>query len=104
MAQLARRKARRYWECDGRMLAATESAPIALVQSHKLFPALLFLNTISYFQEMARAIQDARFTAVRTQLRTRWTTFRADATKRYSPFSPRGNVLFYGFFRTTIFP
>ena len=36
-------------KCGGRTLAATESASIALVQSHKLFPALPFLTTISYF-------------------------------------------------------
>ena len=45
-------------KCDGRTLAATESASIALIQSHKLFPALPFLNTVSYFQEMARVVQD----------------------------------------------
>jgi len=45
-------------KCGGRTLAATESASIALVQSHKLFPALPFLTTISYFQEMARVVED----------------------------------------------
>lgn len=45
-------------KCDGRTLAATESASMALVQSHKLFPALPLLNTVSYLQEMARVVQD----------------------------------------------
>jgi hypothetical protein len=45
-------------KCDGRTVAATESASIALVQSHKLFPALPFLTTVSYFQEMARVVED----------------------------------------------
>lgn len=44
--------------CDGRTLAATESASMCLVHSHKLFPALPFLTTVSYFQEMARVVQD----------------------------------------------
>jgi hypothetical protein len=45
-------------KCDGRTLAATESASMALVQSHKLFPALPLLNTVSYLQEMARVVED----------------------------------------------
>lgn len=45
-------------KCDGRTLAETESASISLVQSHKLFPALPFLTTVSYFQEMARVVED----------------------------------------------
>jgi hypothetical protein len=44
-------------KCDGRTLCETASASIALVQSHKLFPALPFLVTVSYFQEIARVVQ-----------------------------------------------
>jgi hypothetical protein len=45
-------------KCDGRTLAETEAASISLVQSHKLFPALPFLTTVSYLQEMARMVED----------------------------------------------
>jgi len=44
--------------CNGRTLAETESDSVALVHAHKLFPGLPFLTTMSYFQEMARVLQD----------------------------------------------
>jgi hypothetical protein len=39
---------------DGKTLAHTASNSIDLVQSHKVFVCLLFLNACSYFQEIAR--------------------------------------------------
>jgi SAM-dependent methyltransferase len=44
--------------CDGRTLGETDTASIALVQAHKLFPGLPFLIAVSYFQEMARVVRD----------------------------------------------
>jgi len=45
-------------KCDGRTLAETETCSISLVQSHKLFPALPFLMTVSYWEEMARVVEE----------------------------------------------
>ena len=36
----------------------TDAGSISSVQSHKLFPALPFLKTVSYLQEMARVVKD----------------------------------------------
>ena len=43
--------------CDGFSLAKTVSNSMDLVQVHKLFPFLPFLNIISYFAEMARVVR-----------------------------------------------
>jgi SAM-dependent methyltransferase len=40
--------------CDGRTLSGTETGSIDLVHTHKLFPGLPFLVTLSYLREMAR--------------------------------------------------
>jgi hypothetical protein len=44
-------------KCDGHTLSETASASMGLVQAHKVFPALPFLVTVSYFREMARVVQ-----------------------------------------------
>jgi hypothetical protein len=44
--------------CDGRTLAETESGSIALVHAHKVFIGIPFLTTVSYFEEMARVLQN----------------------------------------------
>jgi hypothetical protein len=44
--------------CDGTTLAETETGSVALVHAHKLFIGLPFLATVSYFEEMARVVQN----------------------------------------------
>jgi SAM-dependent methyltransferase len=45
--------------CDGRTLAESASCSVDLVHAHKVFGGgLPFLNSVSYFREMARVVRD----------------------------------------------
>lgn len=45
--------------CDGRTLAGTKSCSVDLIHAHKVFGGgLPFLNSVSYFREMARVVRD----------------------------------------------
>jgi hypothetical protein len=44
-------------KCDGHTLSETDSASVALVQAHKVFPVTPFFVTVSYLREIVRVVR-----------------------------------------------